>query len=138
MWPAPGLNALGFNKVQPPPTAVPQDLAQGDQPLPVLFWVYWVAIALAVSVEFCMISWSADYLENGLGVPKVDAAQAVSLFLAAMIVGRLAGSRLVQRFSTRKVVMASILLAGAGFLAYWMARSALLGRLACSSPAGRR
>ena len=124
----PVLMRLGFNKVEPPPAAVSlKSPAQGDQPLPVLFWTYWVAIALAVSVEFCMIFWSADYLENGLGVPKVDAAQAVSLFLAAMIVGRLAGSRLVQRFSTHKVVTASILLAGVGFLAYWMAGSALLG-----------
>jgi hypothetical protein len=37
------------------------------QPLPRLFWIYWVAIVLAVSVEFCMIFWSADYLEHVRG-----------------------------------------------------------------------
>jgi fucose permease len=51
-------------------------------------------------VEFCLIFWSADYLENVLGMVKANAAQAVSLFLAAMIIGRITGSRLVQRFST--------------------------------------
>ncbi|MFN2152345.1 MAG: MFS transporter, partial [Anaerolineales bacterium] len=97
------------------------------RPLPVLYWIYWVAIVLAVSVEFCMIFWSADYLETSRGMAKVDAAQAVSLFLGAMIVGRLAGSRLVHRFSTYKVVSTSILVAGLGFLAFWMTNNVILG-----------
>ena len=104
-----------------------QDPTQSKQPLPILFWIYWVAIVLAVAVEFCMISWSADYLENGLGILRVDAAQAVSLFLAAMIIGRLAGSRLVQHFSTHTVVMGSILVASLGFLVYWNTNSIVLG-----------
>jgi fucose permease len=74
-----------------------------------------------------MVFWSADYLEQVLGLIKADAAQAVSLFLAAMIVGRLAGSRLVQRFSTRGVVTISIFLASIGFLVFWRAEHAFLG-----------
>ena len=58
-------------------------------------------------------------MEQVLGLIKADAARAVSLFLAAMIVGRLLGSRLVQRFSTRAVVTVSILIAGVGFLLFW-------------------
>jgi fucose permease len=92
---------------------------QSSQPLPTLFWVYWLAIVLGVSVEFCMIFWSADYLEHVLGMVRADAAQAVSLFLAAMILGRITGSRLVQRFSARVVVRASIVLASIGFLVFW-------------------
>jgi fucose permease len=100
---------------------------QSNQPLPLLFWVYWVALVLAVSVEFCLIFWSADYLQNVLGMLKASAAQSVSLFLAAMIVGRMAGSRLVQRFSTRSVVVISILIAGIGFLLFWRAENVSLG-----------
>jgi fucose permease len=74
-----------------------------------------------------MIFWSADYLENSLGMLKVDAAQAVSLFLAAMIVGRLVGSRLVRHFSTSRVISTSILVAGVGFLVFWMTNSAITG-----------
>ncbi len=119
---------LGLGKIgSPAAVSIQADPAQAKQPLPGLFWIYWIAIVLAVSVEFCMISWSADYVENVLGLIKADAAQAVSLFLAAMIVGRLIGSRLVQRFSTRKLVVASILIASIGFLVYWQAKSALLG-----------
>jgi fucose permease len=58
---------------------------------------------------------------------KADAAQAVSLFLGGMIFGRLAGSRLVQRFSARRVVTVSILVAGAGFLLFWSSRNVFMG-----------
>lgn len=95
--------------------------------LPASYWVYWVAIVLAVSIEFCMISWSADFLALVLGMPKADAAQAVSLFFAAMIIGRLAGSRLVQYFSTFKLVLASILVAGLGFVLFWRSGIVWLG-----------
>jgi fucose permease len=98
-----------------------------SQPLPTLFWVYWAAIFLGVAVEFCMIFWSANYLENVLGMGKANAAQAVSLFLAAMILGRMAGSRLVQRFSTGLVITISILVAGTGFLLFWRTENVLVG-----------
>jgi fucose permease len=115
----PFLMRLGFKNATLPPSASEGDGSTSRRPLPRLFWVYWVAIVLAVSVEFCMISWSADYLEKRLGMPKVNAAQAVSLFLSAMIVGRLAASRLVQRFSVHNVVIVSILVASLGFIIYW-------------------
>jgi fucose permease len=100
---------------------------QNQELLPPLYWLYWLAIVLGVSAEFCMVFWSADYLEQVLGLVKANAAQAVSLFLAAMIVGRLLGSRLVQRFSTRTVITVSIFLAGIGFLLFWFSHIALLG-----------
>jgi fucose permease len=74
-----------------------------------------------------MIFWSADYLENVLGMVKANAAQAVSLFLGAMIVGRMAGSRFVQHISTRSVVMLSILIASLGFLIFWRTEIVLAG-----------
>jgi fucose permease len=62
-----------------------------------------------------------------LGLAKANAAQAVSLFLAAMIVGRVLGSRLVQRFSTRAVVSISIIVAGIGFLLFWRTETPWIG-----------
>lgn len=119
---------LGFGKGSSPETgSTSQEPVQSRAPLPRLFWLYWVAIVLGVSVEFCMIFWSADYLEQVLGLIKADAAQAVSLFLAAMIIGRMIGSRLVLRFSTRGVVMISIIVASIGFLMFWRTENTLLG-----------
>jgi fucose permease len=124
----PLLMRLGFGNAAPPQSVSPrEDSASAKQSLPILFWVYWVAIVLAVSVEFCMISWSADYLENSLNMPRVDAAQSVSLFLAAMIVGRMSVSRLVQRFSIHNVVISSIVLAGIGFAFFWLTNVPVLG-----------
>ena len=111
----------------PSPTTTSINPIQSNQSLPSRFWFYWAAIVLGVSVEFCMIFWSADYLEQVFGLIKADAAQAVSLFLAAMILGRILGSRLVQRFSTREVVTFSIIVASIGFLLFWRATSSLIG-----------
>jgi fucose permease len=44
-----------------------------------------------------------------------------------MIIGRMAGSRLVQRFSARSVVMISILIASIGFLVFWRTENVLAG-----------
>jgi fucose permease len=123
---------LGMGRAAPivqPATAPSPASAGTGKRLPALYWFYWVGLVLVISVEFCMISWSADYLENELGMVKANAAQAVSLFLGAMIVGRLAVSRLVQRFSPRMLVTLSILLAMAGFLVYWTTASAVVGML---------
>ncbi|RPI88131.1 MAG: MFS transporter [Chloroflexi bacterium] len=95
--------------------------------LPWIYWDFWSMLLLAVAVEFCMVFWSANYMETGFGLEKTAAAQWVSLFLLGMILGRLAGSRLVGRFSAQRLVFASLLLASAGFLLYWLARSPLLG-----------
>jgi len=119
---------LGFGKVIPPKPVIPKiQKAQSGGRLPGLYWLYWLALVLGVAIEFCMISWSADYLEHGLGMLKVDAAQAVSLFFAGMVLGRLAVSRLVQRFSAHSLVIASILLASAGFFIFWKTNFVLLG-----------
>lgn len=125
----PAVLRLGFGRAQAllaPTPAAPGPAAQPTHNLPLRFWVYWVALVLGVSVEFCMISWSAGYLEKGMGLPRASAAQAVSLFLGGMIVGRLAGSRLVQRLSAARLATLSVILAAAGFLVFWLAANPLL------------
>jgi fucose permease len=125
----PVLLYLSFRDPGSRPAAATAQASANDEkmPLPGLFWAYWAALTLGVAVEFCMISWSADYLEKILGMPKADAAQSVSLFLAAMIIGRLAISRLLRRFSAAVLVSFSILVAGAGFLLYWLSGNAPFG-----------
>jgi predicted MFS family arabinose efflux permease len=116
-----------FGRVNLSPAPVSVEPNPTRQRLPPLYWFYWVALVLAVSVEFCMVFWSADYLETGLGMPKASAAQAVSLFLGGMIAGRLVSSRLVQRFSAQRVITGSLVIAAVGFLIYWTASSPLFG-----------
>lgn len=124
----PVLMYLGFRRATPPPSASAA-AQRAARPLPRAYWVYWAALVLAVSIEFCMIFWSADYLETSLGLRRVDAVRAVSLFLAGMIAGRLAGSRLVQHYPARSLVLASTLVAAAGFALFWATGSVTLGLL---------
>jgi len=127
MAPMPILMFLIFGKdSRSTTTHINTEAAPMDRGLPALYWIYWVALMLGVSVEFCMVFWSANYLEQASGMIKADAAQAVSLFLFAMILGRILGSRLVQRFSARGVVTAAILIAGMGFIAFWRATNTIL------------
>jgi fucose permease len=94
--------------------------------LPRLYWFYWTGLILSVSVEFCMISWSGDYLASHLGLGAARGSQLTSLFLAGMVIGRLAGSRMVLRHAAQRLVAGSILLAAIGFLLFWKTGSAPL------------
>jgi fucose permease len=120
---------LAFGKLTLPPTQASASTGGARPSLPVLYWAYWAAIVAVVSVEFCMIFWSADYMETSLGMLKADAARAVSIFLVGMILGRLAGSRLGADIGDHKYVAASVLVAAAGFLIYWMAPAPIYGML---------
>ena len=109
------LMRLAFDTVHLPATQAPDEKGMNEKALPILYWVYWVGLVAVVSVEFCMVFWSADYLQTQLGMPKAAAAQAVGLFLAGMILGRFAGSRLAPRFGAHRFVTASLLVAVLGF-----------------------
>jgi MFS family permease len=120
---------LGFGKVDLP-RAAPESLpGETRHALPALYWVFWLAVVLSVSIEFCMVFWSADYFVNVLGMKKAVAAQAVTVFLAGMVLGRFAVGRVVRRFSPRGVVTACILVAAAGFLTFWIPPDPLFAAL---------
>ncbi len=116
---------LGLGRTRAPARepAAPAASGAGRRSLPALFWCYWAALIFSVSVEFCMISWSGDFLVNRLGWTPARGSQMTSLFFAGMVLGRLAGSRLVQRMPVQRLVAGSVLLAAGGFLLYWQGRS---------------
>ena len=124
---------LANRDVAIPAPRTPSAADRGDS-LPPAFWVLWCALVAVVSVEFCLIFWAAAFLSDGLGVPRERAALSVSVFLAAMLAGRLAGSRLVRRIPAMRLLPRALLLAAAGFLAYWRAPDpaiAFLGLFTC-------
>lgn len=118
---------FAFNGTHLPDAHTPAEPGQSGPGLPVIYWAYWAALVMAVSMEFCMVFWSADYLETGLGMPKAEAAQAVSLFLGGMILGRLAGGWLERRFGASAVVTGALVIVAAGFFTYWSASSPITG-----------
>ncbi len=94
--------------------------------LPVVYWMYWHILVLAVSVEFCIIFWSVTFLEMERGLPKAKAAFIMSLFLGAMGLGRLIGSRISHRIQSEEVILGSVGISLMGFLIHWWATPTLV------------
>jgi fucose permease len=100
----------------------PRPLASSDRPtrsLPGAYWAYWSVLVTVISIEFCIILWIADFLRSERGLAPADAALAGALVLAAMLAGRIAGSRLLQRFSPQGLLFASLAVTMVGFLLFW-------------------
>jgi fucose permease len=100
--------------------------------LPLIYWLFWISIVLAVSIEFCMVFWSADYMERELGMVRSNAVQTVSLFLVGMIVGRLLSSWILRYVEAYQVVLASIVLGLLSFLLFWRAENIVVGLVGLS------
>ncbi len=98
-------------------------MVEGEQEtsekLPSRYWLIWLALMFGIAIEFCTVYWSADFNAKVLGLAQNTATQAVSLFLVGMILGRFAGSRLIARWSARKMLLISLILGMAGYAAFW-------------------
>lgn len=88
--------------------------------IPAAFWPFWTANILGVSIEWSMIYWGASFLEEVGGVSKTVAATSMSLFLAAMLVGRIAGSRLARTYRSEHLLLGAVLVASIGFPLFWV------------------
>ena len=110
----------------PEPIISPSPQSHTRTKLPGIYWFYWSLLVLAVAVEFCIIYWSSTFLETVRHLPRSDAAFIMSLFLGAMVVGRLIGSRLSQRFQGEELVLGSVGISIVGFLIHWWATPTLL------------
>jgi len=104
-----------------PPQAV---LQESEGSLPRAYWIFWTIVTLSVACEWSIIFWSADFLENSVKLSKADAAQSVSAFLVAMLIGRLAGSRASRKYSIRVLLPIAAFLALSGFLTFWLGTTA--------------
>ncbi len=94
--------------------------APSREALPARYWRRWAVLLLVVAVEFGVAFWAADFLQGVGGFGRAAAATAVSAFLLAMLLGRLAGGALLARVPAGRVVGLSLLVALPGFLVYWL------------------
>jgi MFS family permease len=100
--------------------------AAGRSKLPVQFWAYWVVILMSVAIEWCLIVWGADFLETVIGLSRVNASTAMSAFLLAMLLGRLAVSRLTRVMAPTTILLIAFGDGWVGFMMFWLARSPIL------------
>jgi fucose permease len=97
--------------------------------LPMRFWVYFGVLFLGISVEWCVAYWGADFLENGVGMGRSAAATALSVFFAAMLAGRILGSRLARRLPGGVLLLLTLCVAFAGFPLFWLSAAPALSLL---------
>jgi MFS family permease len=70
--------------------------------------------ALAFWIESAWQNWGAVFLERTLDATAALSSLGPALFAASMAAGRLAGNRLLRRWSERRLLVAGSLIAGAG------------------------
>ncbi|WP_273845984.1 MFS transporter [Rubrobacter calidifluminis] len=91
--------------------------------LPIRFWACWGVLSLGVAIEWCITYWGATFLKAGLGLSSAGAAEALSVFPAAMLAGRLLGSALARFLPVVALLMITLTVALAGFPLFWLSGS---------------
>ncbi|MHB8296282.1 MAG: MFS transporter [Acidimicrobiales bacterium] len=91
--------------------------------MPLAVWLLAALVAVCIAVEFCVIYFGAELLSTD-GLSPTSAAAAMSGFYVGILVGRLAGGRLVRRPGrTRSLLWGSLALTTAGFVLFWLCAS---------------
>ena len=90
-------------------------------PLPAAFSVSLVAVVAAVGTEISLNFWGAVLISDNTGSDLAVATALLSLLIAGIAVGRTLGAGLTRRWSVTRLILGSLLLAGAGFLIVWSA-----------------
>ena len=122
------LAAVSFLK----PPDIPQETVKsaerdGDgHTLPARYWALWALVALGVASEWCVAYWGADFLADGTGLNRPAAATSLTAFFAAMLLGRVASSRLARTLSPTVLLAATLGLALVGFPLFWFSPGSIL------------
>jgi fucose permease len=128
LWLAYGKDPLGSSPA--PSEGTPPDQKSNAGGLPATYWLYWGLAFLVEAAEFCVTFWAAEYLETGIGFARANAVLGVSIFMGAMLAGRWFVSRLLRRSQEQRLLLIALLVALAGFLAFWLAPGGTLaGRI---------
>ncbi len=104
------------------PAAAGASPAQSPGRLPAVYWSYWVTLGLGVAIEYCVLLWAPEFLQQVSGLSLGGAAVAAGAFMASMIAGRLALGRLLLHHPPALLLRSALVLALAAFAVY-----ALLG-----------
>jgi MFS family permease len=88
--------------------------------LPAAFWVFWILVMLGGALESGLGFWGAAFLNQAVGLPLETAAGLIGVMFAAMVVGRVVGSRLTRTISTNTLLVSTLLIVLVGFPIFWL------------------
>lgn len=91
--------------------------------LPRAYWRWWTSITLGVSIEFCIIFWAIDYLQEEGGLRRGPASAALALFVVGLALGRFIGGRLAVSRQPPDLLILSLGVLAVGFTAFWWSPS---------------
>jgi fucose permease len=91
----------------------------GGRALSPRYWAFWALVTLGVASEWCVGYWGADFLADGTGLTRPAAATSLTAFFAAMLLGRIASSRLARALPPAVLLAATLFLALVGFPLFW-------------------
>jgi MFS family permease len=93
----------------PPPTRLPR-----------AFWLYWTVLVFVIAIEFCIAFWVADFLHTARGLTPAAGALGATVFLGAMLLGRVISSRLLHRVRPQPLLLGSLAVTAGGFFLFWL------------------
>lgn len=114
-----------FGRIRVPAPEATGTGGGSDSRLPTRYWWAWGVLAACIAVEFCFTFWAPDLLRSRVGLAPGVAAAGVTVIVAGMLAGRIAGGRLALRFRPDRLLLASLAVAGAGFGILWLSTSPL-------------
>jgi len=89
--------------------------------LPRAYWIVWLFIGLAVSIEFSFVYWSSTMVAQRAGIDAASATLMASLFVVGMLVGRLAsGGGMGAGRSPRLMLVLGLALTLTGACTVWI------------------
>ncbi|HEX6711041.1 MAG TPA: MFS transporter [Rubrobacter sp.] len=109
-----------FSRPLDPPRNAADDAPANGRTLPPRYWAFWTLVALGVASEWCVAYWGADFLADGTGLSRPAAATSLTAYFAAMLVGRIASSRLARTFPPTVLLVATLFAALGGFPLFWL------------------
>ncbi|MGY5124193.1 MFS transporter [Streptomyces nigrescens] len=123
------LYALGRSRPLPGQGAAAGPLHQGR--LPGRFWLRSSALGAAAGIEFGTVFYGAPLLVSRLDLSISHAATLMTLFAVGILIGRTAGSRLVNdQGKAPRLLTGSLLLAAAGLSIFWSSHALVLSSVA--------
>jgi fucose permease len=113
------------------PPDIPQRAADdggrsGGRGLSPRYWAFWALVTLGVASEWCVAYWGADFLADGTGLSRPAAATSLTAFFAAMLLGRIASSRLARILPPAVLLAATLGLSVVGFPLFWYSPGSVL------------
>ena len=109
-----------------PTTTASAAPASASGRLPRAYWAYAIVVFFAVAIEWCIIFWTADFMQKVVGFSAEAASGSVSLFFLASVIGRAAGSYLTRRYPTGRLLQIAALIVLVGFPMLWLGRVAAI------------